>query len=196
MPRSLQLLLLAFLLAAAGLGAYVLGTRLAPRPELSGTGLDEPIDMSDVALVNEGLGEVEIGDLAGNVALVFFGFTRCPDVCPITMARLARAYEAAGEPDDLRVAMVTVDPEFDTPEVVERYADGFHPDFLGLSGPPSEVAAAARRFFIGFTQGAPEEVMHTDVVAVLDRRGRLVRIYGQDAVGRIEAELPELLARY
>src|SRR5690606_41484390 len=74
------------------------------------------------------------GDLEGDGALVFFGFTRCPDVCPLTMAQLSSAYGAVGEPEDLKVVMVTVDPEHDTPEVVGAYVERFHPAFVGLTG--------------------------------------------------------------
>jgi len=115
-------------------------------------------------------------------------------VCPLTMARLARAYELAGQPGDLDVVMVTVDPGFDTPEVLREYLGRFHPAFLGLTGTNSQVAAAAKAFFVGFVEGGGS-VAHTDVVGVVDRRGYLRYIYGQDAVPRLGDDIPELLRR-
>ena len=64
----------------------------------------------------------KIGDLKGNVALLFFGYTNCPDVCPLTMAKLASVYTEVGElATDVRVVMISTDPERDTPAVLEQF---------------------------------------------------------------------------
>ena len=131
--------------------------------------------------------------LKGRPYALFFGFTRCPDVCPLTMARLAKAYRDAGEPHDLKVVMVSVDPEFDTPEVMGAYVERFHDDFVGLTGTTSQVATAARTFFAGYS-GTAEELVHTDAVAVVDRQGRLRYVYTADAVVSLGGDLSGLLA--
>lgn len=193
MSRAARIVLLLALLGLAGAGAYLLGTVLRPKPALAGTVLSNPVQVGGLTLVDAtGAPAVLADDFRGDVTLVFFGFTRCPDVCPLTMARLARMYEALGEPDDLRVVMVTVDPEFDTPDVLGRYVAGFHADFVGLTGSSSEVAAAARTFYVGYA-GIDTEIAHTDVVAVLDRGGRLRYVYGQDDMAMLERDLPTLL---
>lgn len=181
------------LLVAAGAGAYLLGAWLRPRPEPAGTALRDPVSISGLTLVDQEGDEFHLADdLRGHVTLVFFGFTRCPDVCPLTMAQLSSAYEAVGEPDDLKVVMVSVDPEYDTPEVVGAFVERFNPAFIGLTGANSQVAEAAKAFFVGYG-GAGVETVHTEYVSVLDREGRLRYVYGSDAVRSLGRDLPRLL---
>ena len=186
--------LLVVLLAFSGVAAYWLGTRLAPGPEPAGTALRDPPIVGNAVLVDPSGRETTIREAAGGarVTLVFFGFTRCPDVCPITMARLAKLYRDVGEPDDVQVLMITVDPEHDTPEVIGRYAASFHPAFVGLSGSNAQVAVAARGFYVGFADVGGGQFTHTDVVAVVDREGRLRYVYGNDRVPRLEGDLARL----
>lgn len=182
-------------LVVAAVGAYALGVLLRPAPEMAGTALTNPVAVEGLTLVDHhGRAATLADDYRGDVTLVFFGFTRCPDVCPLTMARLARIYESLGEPDGLQVVMVTVDPEYDTPEVLGRYVTGYHPDFVGLTGTTSDVATAARAFFVGYS-GLDRDIVHTDVVAVLDRSGALRYVYGQDDVMFLERDLPDLIRR-
>jgi len=191
--RSVRSALSVVLLVVAGAGAYLLGTSLRPGPEPAGTALQEPVAVSGLTLVDQRGAAFDLaGDLEGDVALVFFGFTRCPDVCPLTMAQLSSAYGAVGEPEDLKVVMVTVDPEHDTPEVVGAYVERFHPAFVGLTGTNAQVAAAAKAFFVGYS-GAGVETIHTEYVAVLDRQGRIAYVYGSDAVPSLSRDLPRLL---
>jgi protein SCO1 len=192
--RRLRLVVSVALLGAAGAAAYLLGLRLAPGPELAGTALQNPQSVGHHTLVDASGRERTLLEASGGarVTLVFFGFTRCPDVCPLTMARLAKIYGDLGEPDDVQVIMITVDPEADTPEVVGRYAAGFHPSFIGLSGSSGQVAAAARAFFVGYADVGGGQFTHTEVVAVVDREGRLRYVYGNDKVPRLAADLPRL----
>jgi protein SCO1 len=192
---KLRIALSAVLLVAAGAGAFALGTFLRPPPELAGTALQNPPDVGGVELVHAERGALTLHEAAGDAAvtLVFFGFTQCPDVCPITMARLAKIYTDLGEPDDVRVVMVTVDPETDTPDVIARYAAGFHPDFVGLGGSNPQIAVAARTFYVGYAALGGGQFTHSEAVAVVDREGRMRYVYGSDRVLRLEADLPELI---
>jgi protein SCO1 len=173
---------------ALGYGAFTLGQYLRPAPPPGGTELQTPVPVGHLALQSAEDEQVALADFAGRHLLVFFGFTRCPDVCPVTLARLARLYESLGEPEGLQVVMITVDPAFDTPEVVQRYASGFHPSFLGLSGSNPQVAEAAQTFYIGF-QGAGEAIAHTDAVLLVDPESRFHRVYSQ---GNLDALQPDL----
>lgn len=195
MSAPLRTTLIAAALLLAAVGAYALGLLLRPAPELAGTRIEQPPELGDVTLVNEARGETSLAEIADEgVTLVFFGYTRCPDVCPTTMARLAQAYRDLGEPAELRVVMATVDPEHDDPATLERYVDGFHPDFVGLSGSSSQVAAAAKRFFVGFHAAGPQ-VAHTDAVAVLDDEARMRLVYTAGSLRGLVEDLPRLLAR-
>ena len=183
-------------LLLAGLGAYGLGVALRPPPALGGTALQNPPSMVDLQLVRGDGVEVRLGDaLDGTTTLVFFGFTRCPDVCPLTMARLAGLYEEMGRPENLNVAMVTVDPEHDVPELLHTYVTAFHQDFLAFSGSNAQIATAARAFFVGYAGIGTETFTHTDVVAVLDRAGSLRYVYSQTNLRHLPNDLPAILAQ-
>jgi len=196
MPKAVRLLLLVATLVAAGAAAFLAGRALAPPPERIATVLDNPQDVSDLALTNvTDDRRVVLGDLVAQSdwTLVFFGFVDCPDVCPLTMARLAETYRTLGEPSDLQVVMITVDPERDTGARLANYVRGFHPAFVGLGGSSQDVAAAARRFFVGYS-GSGVDIVHTEAVGLVDARGRLRAVYGSSKVGGIGDDLVDLLA--
>jgi protein SCO1/2 len=183
-------------LVLAGIAAYTLGVALRPPPELAGTALQNPPSMVDLVLVRGDGAEMRLGDaLDGTTTLVFFGFMRCPDVCPFTMARLATLYEDMGRPAGLNVAMITVDPEHDAPALLQTYVRGFHEDFIAFSGSNAQIATAARAFFVGYAGIGTETFTHTDVVAVLDRRGALRYVYSQQNLPRLPVDLPAILAQ-
>ena len=135
-------------------------------------------------------GPVAKSDFRGRFAVMVFGFTRCPAICPTTLARLASALEELGPGgQEIQVVMVTVDPERDTPERIREYTRAFAPGFLGLTGTVeeiTEVAAAFGIFHARSEEPAPTSggylVDHTTSVTVLDRDGaaRLVWAFGTE----------------
>lgn len=161
--------------------------------EYYGTALDNPVRVDTITLT-AAEGQKSLADWRGKYLLVLFGFTECPDVCPLTLGRLAKIYRDLGEPDDVQVVMVSVDPETDTPKRVGRYVEGFHPSFVGLTGSSQDIAKAARTFFVGYQQ-LGKGVDHTDAVALLDREGRMRLVYRQDKVARIGDDLDKALRR-
>jgi protein SCO1 len=102
-------------------------------------------------------------------------------------------HRSVGEPKDLEIVMITVDPANDTPALVQNYAQGFHPSFIGLSGDNSQIANAARRFFIGYNKTGDGQVIHTDPVLILDRNGAMQRVYSQTSMTELQQDLPRLL---
>ena len=127
-------------------------------------------------------------DFPGKIVVIAFGFTRCPDVCPTSLATLAAAVDALGE-DRKRVqgVFVTVDPERDTPALLARYVTAFEPTFLGLAGDLAATRGAARAFRV-FYQKMPTSkgdytMDHSTGYYVIDRKGRtrLMFRYGQSA---------------
>lgn len=141
-----------------------------------------------------------IADFRGKVTLLFFGFTHCPDVCPTTMADMARVIDKLG-PDGQRVQglFVTVDPARDAPQVLARYVTGFHPSFLGLYGDVATTAALAKEFkFFHEAQAADSQgrydVMHGSAIYVYDPRGRLRLLMGTErAFDAMAADIARLL---
>jgi len=127
-------------------------------------------------------------DFVGKIAVLTFGFTRCPDVCPTSLAALARTLEALGEDRKrVQVALVTVDPERDTPALLAKYVTAFDPSFLGLAGDAAATRQVARAFKV-FYQKVPTSkgdytMDHSTGYYVIDRRGRtrLMFRYGQSA---------------
>lgn len=193
--RTLRGLALMGAVLAAGVAAYALGVWARPAPELAGTPLQNGPEAHDLELTNAAGETVSLTAFDGELQFLFFGFTRCPDVCPLTLGKLASFYREAGEPADVRVVMVTVDPAHDTPERVQEYVSGFHPHFVGLAGSSEQVAAAAKRFYIGVHEAAPGEIQHTDMVVVVDGEGRFRWVYGRDDLTALTRDLPELRRR-
>jgi protein SCO1/2 len=130
-----------------------------------------------------------IADFKGQLVVVFFGFTQCPDVCPTTMLELAEVKRAMGA-DGARVQgiFVSIDPERDTPEVLKPYVANFSPDFVALRGSLDETKDIAKRFKVfyakvpGKTEGG-YTMDHTAGSYVFDTQGkvRLFTRYGSGA---------------
>ena len=120
-----------------------------------------------------------LDDFAGEVVALYFGYTFCPDVCPTTLSRLATARDLLGDAaDDVRVLMVSVDPERDTPEVLATYVPAFDETFIGLTGSRQEVAQLATVYGVYFEKSEVDGaagylVDHTATVMVIDRDGYL-----------------------
>lgn len=119
-----------------------------------------------------------LADFRGKVVTLFFGYTHCPDVCPITLAEMAQVLRELG-PDAARVQVlfVTVDPERDTPQVLSQYVPAFNPSFLGLVGDAEATARVAREFKV-FYQKQPLKtggysVDHSAGTYIIDGQGRL-----------------------
>ena len=91
-------------------------------------------------------------DLQGSWNLVFFGFTHCPDICPLTMAELGQFYAGLDFNQDVkpRVLLVTVDPEQDNPESMAAYLANYNEEFIGLSGDPEQISQLAAQLYVGY----------------------------------------------
>jgi protein SCO1 len=158
------------------------------RYEPHGTLLDPPMNAPEFVLTSAD-GAVAKSDFQGQLVVLSFGFTRCPDVCPDTVSRLARAVRQLDpeQAQQVQVVVVSVDPWRDSPERIHTYAQAFHPTFVGVSGTPEEIAAVAAGYGIFFERAELDSgdytVDHTAATTVLNRRGETVLIwpYGTDA---------------
>jgi protein SCO1/2 len=116
-------------------------------------------------------------DFPGKFLVVFFGYSSCPDVCPLTLSNLARAFKEMGEESErIQVLLVTVDPGRDTPERLKAYLSNFHPSFIGLTGPVEDIRSVAEGFGAYFSAPAGGEnytVDHTARVYVVDPSGQI-----------------------
>jgi protein SCO1/2 len=129
-----------------------------------------------------------LADFRGKVVAVFFGFTRCPDVCPTTLAEMKAVKEKLGpDGDRLQVLFVTIDPERDTPDLLAKYVPAFDPSFLGLYGDPDATAKAAKEFRVFYQKvpgSSPDNYSmdHTAATFLYDPQGRL-RLFAKHGMG-------------
>lgn len=188
--------LLPVVIAVPILGWTIYAAVIPRELRLHGTAVENQPHLHDVALIDhEGMPR-QLADWQDKLLVVFFGYTECPDVCAPTMARLASTYERLGEPDGLRVVMISVDPERDTPERIKLYVESFHPDFVGLTGSPEALVQTASRFYVGSFQRRDGLVSHTSSVFLLDRESRMRLIYNQDKLDEmLEEDLRTILAQ-
>ena len=149
--------------------AFIAGVYLAlptpsntATPDIEGLLWPNPPKVEAFSLIDAKGARFDETNLDGHWTLVFFGFTHCPDVCPGTLTTLkAVAGRLAGTPEFAsrgQVLFVSVDPERDTPEVLQRYVEHFDPSFLAATAPPAELAAfkGQELYLDGLTEVSPE----------------------------------------
>jgi len=119
--------------------------------------------------------------LRGRPFLVYFGYTHCPDVCPTELARISDVLTEMGS-QSIPALFITVDPERDTPKVVQDYVSSFNARIIGLSGSPEAVAAAERAYRVfarkGQTRADGDYSMdHSSIVYLMDRTGAFIEAF-------------------
>lgn len=199
MDRRVIALIAVILLAAVGIALYQQSNQPTA---FYGARIEPPLPRDDFLLHSES-GPVRLSDFRGKFVALYFGFTRCPDVCPTALAALRQALsETPGAEERLQVLFISVDYKSDTPETAHGYARLFNPAFIGLTGSQAEVDAAARAFGIFYKLNDPDPetgaytVDHTATTLVLDPDGNLILtwMYGM-APDQIASDLRLLLAR-
>jgi protein SCO1 len=125
-------------------------------------------------------------DLKGKWHLVFFGFTHCPDVCPTTLNELSLAMDRLGNARDrVRIVMITVDPQRDTPETLKSYIASFDAPVTALTGTEEQVAGAVRAYRV-YSAKRPikdgnYDMDHSAVIYVMDPQGRFTATFTPDS---------------
>jgi protein SCO1/2 len=164
-------------------GAALLGGFGVPLPVLADdgwhdidmTGVSQPLQFS-MTRARDGKTVTE-ADFRGDVVLLYFGYTFCPDVCPLTMSRVAQILGKLGkQAEHVRVLFVTVDPGRDTLPILKQYVAAFAPQVVGLRGTPDALEALARRYRIAYSvtqaaAGQPYAVTHSSAIYVFDASG-------------------------
>ncbi|HET9380523.1 MAG TPA: SCO family protein [Streptomyces sp.] len=154
------------------------------------TVLDRPFEKPDLVLTDTKGEEYDLrAATAGRPTLIYFGYTHCPDVCPLTMNNIAVAKKQLPEADQdkLRVVFVTTDPERDTPAELGTWLKGVDPDFVGLSGEFDTIRAGARTLGISIDpphkdkNGEVVSMHGTQVIAFSPKTDAGYVLYGEDA---------------
>jgi protein SCO1 len=156
--------LLSLLLAGCSPGAE-------EAPPLAGASIGGPF-----TLVNQDGETVSNEDFAAKYRLIYFGFTYCPDVCPVDLQMIGQGLRQleASDPEiaaKIQPIFISVDPERDTPSVLKEYVAAFHPRLIGLTGTPEQVAEVAKNYGVYYTkeeaEGASEYLVNHSRVAML-----------------------------
>ncbi|MBI3241814.1 MAG: SCO family protein [Chloroflexi bacterium] len=168
---------LVLLVAVGGAAAWL---TLKNAHTFSGVAASPPAVAANFTLTN-GDGQIfSLDDLRGQWILLSYGYTSCPDVCPATLANLRQVKEALSpaQAEQVRVVFVTLDPERDSADILKRYVAHFGADFIGLTGSPDEVAAAAQAYGVKYEKkisvsAAGYLVSHSAYVYLIDPQFRL-----------------------
>jgi len=125
---------------------------------------EEPVTLQAFSLMDHRGQAFTQEDLKGHWSLIFFGFTSCPDICPLTLTELSQFYSQLEEEtpgDKPNVIMVSVDPGRDSTEKLAQYITSFHEDFIGLNGQYEDIAGVARQLFVAH-EPPPAQVAAAD----------------------------------
>ncbi|MFJ8488690.1 SCO family protein [Streptomyces sp. NPDC094038] len=166
--------------------------------------LDTPFEKPDLVLTDTKGEKYDLrAETKGRPTLIYFGYTHCPDVCPLTMNNLAVAKKSLSKADQakLRVVFVTTDPARDTPSELGKWLKGIDPSFVGLTGDFATIQAGARTLGISIEPthkdkktGKVVSVHGTQVIAFSPKTDGGYVLYGEDAtVDDYTKDLPKLI---
>ena len=146
--------------------------------ELKSGVFDPPRPAPDFSLHGSHGEEFTLSEHRDKLIILGFGFSHCPDICPMTLAKLAQAYkDLGGLANDVQVVYVTVDPERDTVERLHNYMAHFNPNFIGLTGTEEQLASVRKAYGIIAAKeihgDGSYEVHHSSYLYLIDRKGFL-----------------------
>jgi protein SCO1/2 len=149
-----------------------------------GSLIDPPVPAADFTLTDQNGQAFRLSDQRGKVDLIFFGYTNCPDVCPITLTTYARIRARLGQQaDNVHFIFITVDPERDTVEQIRTHLAHFDPAIIGLTGSRTELEPVWKDYGVFQSQHEATDLEHYDV-------DHSSRIYAVDAQGNWRMTYP------
>ncbi len=167
------------------LAVYWIVQLIGSLPVYHGNVIDPPVAAADFTLQTD-QGNISLSDFRGKTVLLFFGYTACPDVCPVTLSKVARALEGLGDAaEDIQTIFISVDPERDSPQQLGTYARIFNPGFIGGTNSPDEIARIAELYGIHYSKHDTNSaggylVDHTSSIWVIDRHGNKRLLWSND----------------
>ena len=184
MLRNRQALIPYLLLVAALIG----GVLWYESEKVPGLGSVVTTGQADVGgpfqLTDQSGKRVSDKDFRGRYMLIYFGYSFCPDVCPTTLAVMAQALEKLGDRSQrITPILITIDPERDTPKVLEDYVKAFGPSFVGLTGSADEIKAVEKKYRVYAVkkplEGGNYGMDHSSVIYLMGPDGKLVSFYDE-----------------
>lgn len=163
------------------------------KPTLHGAVIQPPSQAAEIRLQDFNGQSFSLNSLRGKVVLLYFGYTNCPDECPLTMAHLKLAKDRLGaDAQDVRVIMVTTDPKRDTAQTLKDWLGKFNSSFIGLLGTQDQLAQTWKDYGVTVEDGG---ATHSYFLYVIDRAGNFRETFLPDSQpGDIAADLKMLLA--
>ena len=149
------------------------------KPTFRGGAINPPFPAAEIKLTDHNGQPFALSGQRGKVVLVYFGFTNCPDECPLTMAHVKQALQSIGDSaKNVQVVMVTTDPLRDTPQILKDYMTNFNPTFLGLTGTTEELQKAWKDYGVVVEDGGET---HSTFLYVIDPAGNLRETFLPDS---------------
>jgi protein SCO1/2 len=161
-------------------------------PPFHGSLISPPKPAADFTLTNQYQQTTRLSDFLGKYGLLFFGFTNCPDECPLTMGYLKQMYDTLGDQaDDVQVILITTDPETDSPQVMGDYLNHFDPSFIGLTGTKDDLQSVWANYGVTVMDNGET---HSSFLYLIDPKGNLIATYPLlDTAEGITSDLQNLL---
>jgi protein SCO1 len=179
--------------AAIAVGVFVLlllvntGVKWLQPHEFQGTVLQATTPVVDFRLETTAGKAMQLSDFRGKYVLLYFGYTYCPDACPLTLNDLSDMMNRLGAATtNVQVILVSLDPERDTVAQLAAYLPHFHPDFLGMTGGKEEILKVATQFGIFYEKRGDSigyTIDHTSTVIVVDPEGYLKLVFPYGTTG-------------
>ncbi len=184
MNRKLHIAIVALVVVVFGFGAW-LNLRHDDPPENAAVGgMVVNVDIGGPFELTDHTGaQFTRDDLAGDYALIYFGYTFCPDVCPTELGLMAEAIDLLeGDGERVRPVMITIDPERDTPDVLSEYVPLFHERLVGLTGTEQEVRDVATKYRVFYRRFEDPSYTyylmdHTSFVYLLSPTGEIASMF-------------------
>ncbi|AFZ68257.1 SCO family protein [Deinococcus peraridilitoris] len=202
-PKRLTLALLALALVLAGIWLYQRQTAPGTTPAVytPSTGDDGPPAATRFTAVDQEGRPYTFAAETGNVNVLFFGFTHCPDVCPLTLSYLAKARAELPEALQKRVNLVflSVDPARDTPSRLKEYVEFFSPDIVGLHLNEPTLGEVAKAYDIQYSKGEVQaagkyQILHNSSTFLIDKENRMRLMYAEvPSVQRLAQDMRDAL---
>ena len=179
-PHQWQLGLLAITILILAFAIFQVILQRADSYTYNGLPYDPPEMAADFLLIDQNNEPFRLSDHRGEVILLYFGFTHCPEACPLTLGVWNQVYDMLGsKASDVQFVFITIDPERDTPDQIAQHLSLFNPAFIGLTGSLAEIEDVATDYSVFFQKVEPETsgdyylVNHTTLVFLIDQDGYL-----------------------
>ncbi len=185
----IALVLLVVIVVAALVYTYLNSTN----PPFHGSLISPAQPAADFTLTNQYQEAIQLSDYQGKYTLLFFGFTNCPDECPLTMGFLKQMHDKLGDQvDQVQVILITTDPANDTPQVLGEYLSHFDPSFIGLTSSLDVLQTVWSSYGVTVMDNGET---HSSYIYLIDPQGNLIATYPLlDNADGITSDLQHLIA--